>query len=68
MEILSKKETEIFDDCWNKVLRFFHGSEEKTKIWFETENPLLGNISPNKLIILGRVHKLQQFINSCVDC
>jgi hypothetical protein len=36
----------------------------KAKLWFETPNPQLGNVSPNKMIELGRTEKLKEFIES----
>ena len=37
-------------------------SEDKTVLWFKTQNPLLGNIAPRDMIRIGRFKKLQQFI------
>lgn len=40
------------------VLEFFKGDVDKMKMWFHTKNPLLGNITPNDMIKLGRYEKL----------
>ena len=39
-------------------------SEELAHMWFETENPMLGNISPNELIKLGKLNKVVEFVTS----
>ena len=46
-----------------KVFDHFEHDLEKTKLWFESPNPLLGNVSPNEMIKLGRVYKLAMFID-----
>jgi hypothetical protein len=38
----------------NLVGEFFAGDEHKVALWFEIANPMLGNISPNNLIRLGK--------------
>lgn len=40
---------------------YFHNLS-KAKIWMGTQNPLLGNISPDTMLKIGRFDKLQQFI------
>lgn len=49
------------------VLEFFNGDEAKTKLWFETPNPLLGDIAPNFMIEVGRSAKLLKFILNLLD-
>ncbi len=46
----------------NLVAEFFEGNPDKTKLWFVTENPMLGNISPRDMIRFGRYEKLRKFI------
>jgi hypothetical protein len=52
--------------CYDKVNGFFK-DEEKTKLWMETNNPLLGEISPIQMMQLGRYQKLMQFIDSSLE-
>ena len=40
---------------------------DKTKLWFQIPNPLLGNISPRDMIILGRFNRLYKFIITAID-
>lgn len=46
------------------VLWFFKGDKKKTDLWFDTKNPLLGNVSPNEMIRAGRRDKLISFIEN----
>ena len=48
------------------VGQFFDGDLRKTLLWMRLENPMLGNISPNTMIALGRGGKLLQFIQDSV--
>lgn len=49
------------------VLRFFNGDEEKTNLWFETENPLLGGITPNIFEVIRGSDKLLKFIKELLE-
>ncbi len=40
---------------------------EKTLTWLETENPLLGGVTPVYMIKIGRIHKLIKFIKSLIE-
>lgn len=46
----------------NWVAKVFEGDADKTLAWFQTRNPLLGNISPRDMIRLGRFERLRKFI------
>lgn len=48
---------------YEKILNYFNGDHDKTKIWFKTPNPGLGNICPLVMIGLGRTEKLVKFID-----
>lgn len=50
----------------NLVANFFD-DERKTMLWFQTPNPLLGNVSPKAMIRAGRYKKLLKFIQTAVD-
>jgi len=45
----------------------FFGDKRKTILWFQTENPLLGNVTPRAMIRLGRFSKLLRFIRTALD-
>lgn len=49
------------------VAEFFQGDEEKTKLWFNTPNPLLGGLSPVAMCRAGGVHKLLAFVQASTD-
>ncbi len=39
----------------------------KTMLWFQTDNPLLGNVPPLAMIKAGRFKKLLKFIQTALD-
>jgi len=51
------------EECRLLVLGFFEGDAEKTAAWLLTKNPLLGDISPDTMLHLGRGEKLLKFIH-----
>jgi len=51
----------------NLVAQVFDGSVAKTALWFQTINPLLGNIAPSDMIRAGRHDRLRRFIDSTTD-
>jgi hypothetical protein len=44
------------------VAQFFEGDATKTQLWFQTKNPLLGNISPRDMVRYGRHDKLRRIV------
>lgn len=44
------------------VAQFFQGDVTKTRLWFQTKNPLLGNISPRDMVRYGRHEKLRRIV------
>jgi hypothetical protein len=44
------------------VAQFFEGDAIKTQLWFQTKNPMLGNISPRDMVRYGRHEKLNRFV------
>jgi hypothetical protein len=57
-----KAEAEL---AWKVVYTFF-GDRDKAELWFKTENPMLGNVSPAYMIQTGRFDKLMKFINEAL--
>ena len=53
--------TEIAALC-DLVAEFFDGDARKTRLWFQTRNPMLGDLSPRDLIRIGLHRKLHRFI------
>ena len=50
------------EECEALVLDFFKGDADKAFLWFESPNPLLGMITPNAMIDMGREEKLLRLI------
>lgn len=51
----------------NLVAEHFNGNTAKTALWFTTQNPLLGDITPRDMIRLGRYKKLFKFIFNSIS-
>ena len=49
----------------NLVAGFFQ-DRDKTLLWFRTENPMLGGLSPRDMIRVGRFKKLLRFIQTAL--
>jgi len=50
----------------NLVGTYFN-NQEKTLLWFQIPNPLLGGMSPRDMIRIGRFKKLLNFIQTALD-
>ena len=50
----------------NLVFEFFQ-DDVKTKLWLQTPNPMLGNVSPRDMIRFGRFAKLQRFVAQAME-
>ena len=50
----------------NLVANFFN-DEQKAILWFQTDDPLLGNVSPKAMIRAGRFKKLLRFIQTAIE-
>ena len=60
------KSEEVAFQCWLLVYNFFKENANKTNVWFEGYNPLLGS-SPKHMIEIGREEKLLKFIKNCLE-
>jgi len=52
---------------WNKIKKTMEWEDEKISLWMESENPLLGGLTPVHLISINRIHKLAKFVTICVE-
>lgn len=57
----------ISDELYEPILGLFDGNIEKALEWFDTDNPIFGNVSPMRMVELGKEVWLQAFINDAVD-
>lgn len=57
-----EEEKEEREEIRNLVLEFFKGDQKKTDLWFSSDNPLLGGISPDNMIKVGRIERLADFV------
>lgn len=49
------------------VAQFFQGDITKTRLWFQTKNPLLGNLSPRDMVRYGRHEKLRRVVMDALN-
>ena len=59
------KPREKRDELFQKVKAHMNWSDEKTKIWFHTENPLFGDMKPYALLAL-RPEKAARLIEALI--
>ena len=50
----------------NLVFQFFQ-DDVRTKLWLQTPNPMLGNVSPRDMIRFGRYTKLLRFVTHAME-
>lgn len=55
------------DEVRRLVAAFFDGDTAKTELWMRTDNPLLGGISPEFMVRIGRSGKLLKIVKQCLD-
>ena len=61
-EIIAEVESTI-----GHVEKFFKGDFAKTILWFNTKNPMLGDITPMDLIRLRKYENLNKFVKSAIE-
>ena len=65
-EELAQRLKEIGNIC-ELVAGYFDGNAQKTALWFQIQNPMLGNMSPRDMIRLGRYKKLLKFVTNALS-
>ena len=51
-----------FANIANLVAEYFNGDVNKVSLWFELQNPMLGNILPRDMICGGGYKRLLNFV------
>lgn len=54
---------EIARGLYHKVFAHFQGDKTKVEAWFREDNPMLGGVSPLRMIQLGRGEKLVKIVD-----
>lgn len=49
------------------VREHFQGDQDKTSRWMSTRNPMLGNHSPEDMVMAGREEKLLAFVKAQLE-
>lgn len=55
---------EMLEYIKKELLKYFNGDEVKANLWMKTENLNFGGFSPDRLIKLGKVGKVYQFVKA----
>ena len=61
-----QKTTEESERIYSLALQSF-SDPVKTQVWFQTPNPLLGEVSPSAMIRFGRSDKLLRFVTQAIE-
>ena len=56
----------IPEDIIEPVIQFFDGDLDKVATWINTDIPMLGYVSPCKMLLLGRDKQLKRFIDDAM--
>ena len=48
------------------VFRFFN-DDKKTRVWLQTPNPMLGDVSPRDMVRMGRYDRLLRFVTQAIE-
>ena len=54
-------------NCQDRIANLMGWKNSKVQLWFQTKNPLLGNVSPDEMILAGRLDRLKKFISEAED-
>lgn len=57
----------VKEDLTQKIMEALNWDLEKTLLWFNTRNPLLGGLTPDFILNSGREEKLIKFITISLD-
>lgn len=60
--LIKNKYLIIYLEYLINLVNGFFNNEEKTKLWFNTPNPQLADLSPKNLILMGKEIRVRQFI------
>lgn len=66
MPVAVRQHMEQIANICNLAFEYFQ-DDVKTKLWFQTPNPMLGNFSPRDMIRFGRFDKLRRFVMEAIE-
>lgn len=52
------------DEIVRQVAELMGWTREKAELWYRTDNPHFGGCSPERMVEMGRGHKVQQFVDA----
>ena len=57
----------VFHRILAKIMKHTKWDIIKATIWMDSENPFLGGVSPINMILRGRAHKVEKFVDGCIS-
>lgn len=56
-----------YNNLFNRIKSHMDWDDKKTDLWFQLENPLLGNMRPLQMYYINREDKLEKLVTSLID-
>lgn len=64
---MTKKDVKDFIACLIMLDDYFDSNLDKVATWMIMKNPLLGEVSPFDMFLMGRAKKLKKFIEITIE-
>ncbi len=64
---MNEEQLEHYSNLFNKVKEHMNWDDCKTDLWFQLQNPLLGNMRPIEMYYINREFKLQKLVDSLIE-
>ncbi len=62
----SNPKSVTYQKAYDVILEYFNGDKDKALAWYMTDNPVLGGMSPYKMIKTGRGARLMKWIRAAL--
>ena len=59
--------TDIRNEVFTLVLEYFHGARDRAELWMTSKNPLLGDVTPDDMIAMGRGQKVLRWVRESLS-
>lgn len=66
-DIRVKLDTENRNEVIKLVVEFFDGNTDKAQIWMKAYNPMLGGVTPEFMIRIGRSSRLLKWVRHAIS-
>jgi hypothetical protein len=62
-----REDTAMHLECIERIKKLMNWDDAKASLWMMTENPMLGGVTPNYFFLVGRGHKVVNFIKAAEE-